>query len=174
MKRPYTGNKDGQAKGLRPGMKVFIDEVIKLSNGALWNNGDFVVRNMKGKGSLSVHATGRAVDLSYRHMPPKKGVKNGRREAVRIIKILTANADLLGLEAILDYFPKPFGRGWRCDRKAWSRYSKASIAGAPGGDWLHCEISPAMADDASKMRQAFRNLVIPQSPPVVPEAAPEQ
>ena len=48
-KRTYTGNKDGQAKGLRPGMKVFIDEVIKLSNGALWNNGDFVVRNMKGK-----------------------------------------------------------------------------------------------------------------------------
>ena len=37
-KRPYTGNKDGAAKALRPGMKVFIDETIKLSNGALWNN----------------------------------------------------------------------------------------------------------------------------------------
>lgn len=174
MKRPYTGNKDGEAKGLRPGMKVFIDEVIKLSNGALWNNGDFGVRNMKGKESLSVHATGRAVDLSYRHMPPKKGVKNGRREAVRIANILTANADLLGLEAILDYFPKPFGRGWRCDRNAWSSYKKQEITGAPGGDWLHCEISPAMAADASKMKQAFQNLVIPQTPPAVSEVAPEQ
>ena len=174
MKRPYTGNKDGEAKGLRPGMKVFIDEVIKLSNGALWNNGDFGVRNMKGKESLSVHATGRAVDLSYRHIPPKKGVKNGRREAVRIANILTTNADLLGLEAILDYFPKPFGRGWRCDRNSWSSHKKQEITGAPGGDWLHCEISPAMADDASKMKQAFQNLVIPQSPPAVSEPAPEQ
>jgi hypothetical protein len=174
MKRHYTGNKDGEAKGLRPGMKVFIDEVIKLSNGALWNNGAFGVRTMRGKESLSVHATGRAVDLSYRHMPPKKGVKNGRREAIRVMNILTKNAELLGLEAILDYFPKPHGRGWRCDRNAWSKYKSKQIAGAPGGDWIHCEISPAMAADASKMRQAFRNLVIPQSPPVVPEPAPEQ
>jgi hypothetical protein len=155
-------------------MKVFIDEVIKLSNGALWNNGDFGVRTMRGKESLSVHATGRAVDLSYRHMPPKKGVKNGRREAIRVMNILTKNAELLGLEAILDYFPKPHGRGWRCDRNAWSSYKKQEITGAPGGDWIHCEISPAMADDASKMKQAFQNLVIPQSPPDVPQPAPEQ
>lgn len=175
MKRHYTGNKDGEAKGLRPGMKVFIDEVIKLSNGALWNNGDFGVRNMRGSAtSLSVHSTGRAVDLSYRHMPPKKGVKNGRREAVRIANIITANADILGVECILDYFPKPHGRGWRCDRNAWSAYKKEEIHGAPGGDWLHFEISPAMADDASKMKQAFQNLQIPQSPPAVSEPALEQ
>ena len=109
MKRPYTGNRDGAAKGLRPGMKVFIDEVIKLSNGALWNNGDWGVRPMRGKEELSVHATGRAADLSYRHMPPKKGIKNGRVEAVRVLKILQANADLLGIEAMFDYFPKPCG-----------------------------------------------------------------
>jgi hypothetical protein len=60
MKRHYTGNKDGAATGLRPGMRVFIREVIKLSNGALWNNGDFGVRNMRSKSSLSVHSTGRA------------------------------------------------------------------------------------------------------------------
>lgn len=174
MKRHYTGNKDGQAKSLRPGMKVFIEEVIKLSDGALWNNGDFGVRNMKAKESLSVHATGRAVDLSYRHMPPNKGKKNGRREAVRIANILTTNSELLGLEAILDYFPKPFGRGFRCDRNAWSPYKKKTIAGAPGGDWLHCEISPEMADNPKKMRNAFQNLLIPQSPPAVQTAVPEQ
>ena len=93
-KRHYTGNKDGAAKGLKAGTKVFIEEVIKLSNGALWNNGDFGVRNMKGKESLSVHATGRAVDLSYRHIvnvkdaSNTKGVKNGRREAVRILSLI--------------------------------------------------------------------------------------
>ena len=167
-KRHYTGSKDGAAKGLRPGTKVFINQVIKLSNGALWNNGDFVVRNMRSKSSLSVHATGRAVDLSYRHMvnakdaSKTKGVKNGRREAVRICKILVANADLLGLEALFDYFPKPHGRGWLCNRSAWSKYRNKTISGAPGGDWLHLEISPEMADDPKKMREAFQKLVLPQ------------
>jgi hypothetical protein len=167
-KRHYTGNKDGAAKGLKAGTKVFIEEVIKLSNGALWNNGDFGVRNMKGKESLSVHATGRAVDLSYRHIinvkdsSNTKGVKNGRREAVRICKILVANADLLGLEALFDYFPKPWGRAWMCDRDAWSAYKKETIQGAPGGDWLHLEISPEMANDPKKMREAFQKLVLPQ------------
>jgi len=162
MNRPYTGNRDGAAKGLRPGTRVFIEEVIKLSNGALWNNGDFGIRNMRSKQSLSVHATGRAVDLSYRRMG-NKGVKNGRREAVRICKILTEHADLLGLEAILDYFPKPHGRGWHCSRGAWSAYKQHVISGAPSGDWLHLEISPEMADSPVKMREAFetlRNLLV--------------
>jgi hypothetical protein len=161
-KRPYTGNKDGEAKGLRPGMKVFIDETIKLSNGALWNNGDFGVRMMRGsETSMSVHATGRAVDLSFRHMPPKKGIKNGRIEALRVLKIIVANADALGVEAIFDYIVKPHGRAWMCDRNAWLNYKKETIHGGGSGDWLHFEVSPAMADNASKMKEAFANLVIP-------------
>jgi hypothetical protein len=166
-KRRYTGNIDGEAKGLRPGMKVFINEVIKLSNGALWNNGDFVVRKMRGKKSLSVHSTGRAVDLSYRHIvnvknaSKTKGIKNGRREAIRILKILIKNAELLGLEAAFDYIVKPHGRGWKCDRSAWSNYRKPTMSGGGSGDWIHLEISPLMADDAEKMREAFRNLRLP-------------
>lgn len=170
-KRPYTGNKDGAAKALRPGMKVFIDETIKLSNGALWNNGDFGVRPMRGKESLSVHATGRAVDLSFRHMPPKKGVKNGRLEALRVLKIIVANADALGLEAAFDYIVKPHGRAWMCDRDAWLKYKKETIHGGGSGDWLHFEVSPAMADNASKMKEAFANLVIPS--PDVQEETPK-
>jgi hypothetical protein len=165
-KRPYTGNKDGVSKGIRPGMKVFIEEVIKLSNGALWNNGDFGVRPMRGKEELSVHATGRAVDLSFRNMRDgKRGRPNGRYEAVRVIKILEANADALGLEAIFDYFPKPWGRAWMCSRDAWSKYKKETIHGAPNGDWIHLEVSPEMADDPKKMREAFQKLVIPTSYP---------
>lgn len=166
-KRRYTGNTDGEAKGLRPGMKVFINEVIKLSNGALWNNGDFGVRKKRGKKSLSVHSTGRAVDLSYRHIVnvknarKTKGIKNGRREAIRILKILIKNAELLGLEAAFDYIVKPHGRGWKCDRGAWSNYRKPTMSGGGSGDWIHLEISPSMADDAEKMREAFRNLRLP-------------
>lgn len=163
MKRVYTGNKDGAANGLRPGTKVFIDEVIKLGNGALWNNGDFGVRNMRGKESLSVHATGRAVDLSYRKMGDK-GVKNGRREAVRMCKLLVTNADILGLEALFDYFPRPWGRAWMCNRDAWVSYKRETLHLAPGGDWLHAEISPEMADNPSKVREAFSKLVLPEQP----------
>jgi len=168
-KRKYTGNKDGAAKSLRPGMKVFINETIKLSNGALWNNGDFGVRPMRGKESLSVHATGRAVDLSYRHMPPKKGVKNGRQEALRVLDIIVANAEALGLEAAFDYFVKPHGRAWMCDRNAWLVYKKETIHGGGSGDWLHFEISPDMADNPEKVKQAFANLVIPAESPKSPE-----
>ena len=168
-KRVYTGNKDGAAKSLRPGMKVFINEVIKLSNGALWNNGDWGVRPMRGKESLSVHATGRAVDLSYRHMPPKKGIKNGRIEALRVLKIVEANAEALGVEAIFDYIVKPHGRAWMCDRGKWLNYKKETIHGGGSGDWLHFEISPEMADSPEKMKQAFANLVIPAESPKSPE-----
>jgi len=151
-RRQYTGNTDGVAKGLRPGMKVWIQEVIDLSDGVLWNNGAFAVREMRSKSSLSVHATGRAVDLSYR------GKKGGRKKAVDVMRLLVRYADEVGLEAILDYFPKPHGRGYRCDRAGWSRYRRPTISGAPGGDWIHCEVSPEFADSPKKVRQGFAKI----------------
>ena len=66
MKRPYTGNKDGVAAGEHPQLTALIKELVKAYSPALWSNGSFGVRNMKGKESLSVHATGRAVDISFR------------------------------------------------------------------------------------------------------------
>jgi hypothetical protein len=164
--RRYTGTSDGVAQGRRAGMTAFIREVEKLSGGALWNNGDWVVRNQRSKNVMSVHATGRAVDLSYRYIrgtgkgAPTRGVPDGgRKAAIEMCRLLIRNADLVGLELILDYFPEPYGRGWRCDRRDWVRYQVPTISGAPKGDWLHIEITPAMADDPVAVRQAFRNLV---------------
>ena len=147
--RRYTGTRDGVARGKRHGTEQWVKEVINLSGGVLWNNGTWVVRNQRGKPALSVHATGRAMDLSYRGKP------NGRRAAERVIDILTANATLLGVELILDYFPTPHGRGWRCDRETWQTYTKATLAGSPGGDWIHVEISPRMADSPQRVTAAF-------------------
>lgn len=157
MSRPYTGNKDGAAQRVRPGMKAFIDRVIMLSESALWNNGDWGIRNMKGKESLSVHATGRAVDLSYRKMG-SKGKTDGRKHAMEWCKILAENADTFGIEMIIDYFPQPHGRAWRCDRAAWQKYDKLTVSGAPGGDWLHVELSPAMADNPAAVDAAFKKV----------------
>ena len=154
MNRKYTGNADGAAKGRRAGLKVLIDEVVRLSGGDLWNNGDFGIRNMKGKESLSVHATGRACDLSYRQMSKGKG--GGRAAGVAWCKILSKHSDAIGLEMIIDYFPEPFGRAWKCDRGGWVKYERAMVSGAPKGDWLHVEVSPQMADDAAAMKAAFK------------------
>lgn len=123
-------------------------QVCALSRGTLWNNGTWVVRNVRGKNALSVHATGRAMDLSFRGKP------GGRIVAERIMNALVANHTLLGVECILDYW-EGFGRGWRCDREAWVEYDKPTLTGAPGGDWIHVEISPRMADLPQRVAAAF-------------------
>ena len=84
MKRPYTGNTDGLAQGERKGLAVFIKELCALYP-ALWNNGSFVNRPKRGSSSMSVHATGRACDLSYRFMPKeKRGIKEGGRKQAMV------------------------------------------------------------------------------------------
>ena len=151
--RPYTGNKDGAAPKRRAGMDAFIKEVIWLAQGALWDNGSYTVRNMRGKETLSVHATGRAVDLSYRPSASKKLAN--RKDAMETVKKLIANANDLGIELVIDYAPQPFGRAWKCDRQAWSKYSKPTVSGAPGGDWFHIEITPQAADSPIFVKSAF-------------------
>ena len=96
---------------------------------------------------------GRAVDLSYRPSASKKLAN--RKDALEAIEKLCANANDLGIEMIIDYFPQPFGRAWKCDRQAWSKYSKPTVTGAPGGDWFHIEITPQAADSAIFVKAAF-------------------
>jgi len=161
--RPYTGNSDGAAAGPRQGTDEWIRQAIRYGNGAFWNNGSWGIRDMRGTpGSLSVHATGRAVDLSF--MVTDKHSTSNRKGMVAFMDIVTANANALGLECILDYLPKPFGRGWQCTRQRWSKYSKPTIHGSPGGTWCHFEISPAMADSVALVKQAFQRVFaeIPQ------------
>jgi len=94
--RPYTGNSDGASAGPRAGMNEWIKQAIAASNNAVWNNGSWGVRDMRGKtGSLSVHATGRAVDLSYRKTD--KHAQASRKGAVSFIDVVVANANTLGV-----------------------------------------------------------------------------
>ena len=92
--RPYTGNSDGAAAGPLPGMDEWIRQAIKYGGGAFWNNGSWGVRPMRGSESLSVHATGRAVDLSYR--PSEKQPTANRKGAIAFLNIVIANANELG------------------------------------------------------------------------------
>lgn len=158
--RPYTGINDGIAKGARPGLLVLVDYIAKSTQGMLWNNGTYANRKARGKSSMSVHATGRAADLSYRQITRQRWGK-GRPHAVHVMRWLTANSEAFGLEMILDYMPQPHGRGWRCDRNAWENYKKPTLSGAPDGDWIHIEISPKMADDPEGMARALESRPLP-------------
>jgi len=158
-KRPYTGF-DAIAGGKRAGTETLID--LLEAHFGLWSNGSFGVRKKRGKSSYSVHATGRAADLSWRGAP-YRGPGN-YDAAVRMMDFLVANADALHIEAVFDYYPGPHGRGYKCDRDAWQVYSKPAFSGAPGGDWVHFEISPAKADDGQYYIDTMKALL--GDPPV--------
>jgi hypothetical protein len=156
-KRKYTGTSDGASAGKRAGLEEFVRQVTELSNGVLWNNGTWVVRPKSGKKTLSVHATGRAVDLSWRKVG-SKGRVNGRERAEATIQLLVDNANYLGIECVLDYFPGLMVAGWRCDRQAWQNYRTKTIGGAPGSDWYHVEIAPRFADKPAEYIKRFERL----------------
>jgi len=168
-KPPYTGF-DGVQPGITPGLAMLIRCIERHTARGLWNNGAWMVRDIKSKpGRPSVHATGRAVDLSWRFMrnPNTRatvGMRDGHPAAQKIIDTLLANSTELGIEMCIDYFPRPWGRAWRCDRGRWRKYDGRTVAGAPGGDWYHIEISPAMAPRPKAMKTAF-DKAFPPNPP---------
>jgi hypothetical protein len=155
MGRKYTGW-DGNASGKRAGLETFVKLTAERFGNGVWNNGTWVVRNMNNKnkpGKPSVHGTGRAADMSWR---ASRGKGFGDyNTALQVVDFWVANAELFLIEEIHDYFPAPFGRGWRCDRSAWRVYDKPTIGSAPGGDWFHVEIAPDQADNAQYYIDAF-------------------
>jgi len=154
MSRPYTGY-DKTASGKRAGFEMLID--LLEDHFGLWNNGTFNVRNKRGKGSMSVHATGRAGDLSWRGAP-YRGTGN-YDDAREMMDWLVENADILDVEAVFDYYPEPYGRGWKCDRDEWKVYSDRVFSGSPGGDWVHIEIGNKYADNPSHYKEVFEDLL---------------
>jgi len=149
MTRPYTAFKAPVAKGPLQGMDEFIRQVVKRSGGSLWNNGSWVVRDIRTKpGQISNHARGLATDLSYRKMTDK-GIADGRKIALPFIYKLLENADTLQIELVIDYAEN---RSWKCDRGTWLK-GKWS-----GGDWFHVEVSLAMASNANLVKQAFNDV----------------
>ena len=160
--RKYTGY-DRDPGAVTPGLQKLIDYCTFLTGNGLWNNGAYGPRPMRGKKTPSVHGTGRAVDLSWRKMPAKKGGKSkgfgDYAKACEFIDLLIDNSEQLLLEMVIDYHPGPHGRAWRCDRMAWQTYDRPTVQGAPGGDWFHIEISPRRANDPAFYDQAFRTIL---------------
>ena len=140
--RKYTGY-DRDPGAVTPGLQKLIDYCVLLTGNGLWNNGAYGARPMRGKTAPSVHGTGRAVDLSWRKLPAKKGGKSkgfgDYAKACEFIDFLIDNSELLLLEMVIDYHPGPHGRAWRCDRMAsWDNRGKPKNTprGGEGNDTL--------------------------------------
>lgn len=136
--RPYTGTTDGAARGKRPGLEAFVAAIQERSGGQMWNNGTYGIRSKRGKSSLSVHATGRAADISRRKYGKHPGTS--RQNLEKVCDWLVEHAEDIGLEYLADYEYGNGGRGWRCDRDDWQIYRPGIIAGGGSGDWIHLEI----------------------------------
>ena len=148
-RRPYTGF-DGVSKGKRKGTEMFVKQLARVSKRNLWNNGTWGIRPIRGSDRMSVHSTGRAIDASWRG--------GDRQVANEVVDVIAANAALFGVELIIDYFPKPWGRAYKCTRDSWQKYAKKTVSGAPNGDWYHFELSPEFADDPKRVREAFKSI----------------
>jgi hypothetical protein len=162
MNRPYTGTREGVGGGKRPGLEHFAASVQYLSEGRLWNNGTYAVRYQRGRAVMSVHATGRAVDLSTRRHGRHQG--SDRAYALVWVDAMIRHADELGLECIVDYsYTGGLGGGrvWKCDRNAWKDQKRGAIkyAGNTATDWWHIELSPAAADDVGRVQHALELMV---------------
>ena len=166
-KRPYTGfDKIGSAT--HPAAKKLAELL-----GKRWKMnymGGLVVRPMRSapasiqklpptdprvKPYMSVHATGRAVDV---------GLPDAKKLA-KIFDYLVANADELYLEEVHNYSwrapkaKKAWGRGYRCSRGGGATlgvvaWDAKNNGGTPGGLWLHAEVAPGT--DPKQLEAAFR------------------
>jgi len=147
--RPYTITKQPVVTSPKAGMAKWVELCCKHSKGSLWNNGVWVVRDMRGKpGVISNHARGLAVDVSYRwQAQQKRGRQDGRKVSLAYINKLLDNADTLGIQLVIDY---ALNRSWKCDRCTW-------ISGKfDSGDWWHIEVDPRLANDPQATKQAFQ------------------
>ena len=114
-----------------------------------------------------MHGTGRAADVSWRRnakwngklIKRSTGAFGNYDKALQVPDFWLAKADLFLIEELHDYYPSPFGRGWRSTRDAWKPYRRQTIGNSPGGDWFHVEIAPTHADDAAYYKRAFAQAI---------------
>ena len=144
MPRKYTGTTDFPADGKRPGTERMVALFQRRHGTKVTNLGTWVVRDTWA-GKPSVHGTGRAADIGY----------TDRTVGIQMWNWLVTNSKTLGIEAVHDYVK---GRAYRCSRGEGAAGVRKTTDLGPGGNWLHVEISPTMADDAAKFEAAWRSI----------------
>ena len=145
MTRPYPYYPAKAA----PGKLAGTEKLVELC-GRRWktkNLGTWVVRDMRGKpGVLSVHATGRAMDIGY----------TDRKDVMAAIRWFVTYNTALGVTLINDYQFGQYGRTWMCDRQDW-KIHQSDVLGSRG-NWFHVELDSWAADDAAGIEKIWRSL----------------
>jgi Putative peptidoglycan binding domain len=135
----YVGAGTVQSAGPTPGIESWKSYVLGRWPGGV-DLGTWVVRNVRGGNTLSVHAVGRAWDWRYATPGP------GRAAADEAIEFTIANHELLGIQAIHDYVQC---RIWRSSRNgsgpAWKTQKPGNGMGDAWATWLHFEVHPDSA-----------------------------
>jgi hypothetical protein len=116
------------------------------------NLGIYAYRPMRGSDRLSVHATGRAVDLGYK--------SSNQHRITEICDWLADNYLTLGIEEVHQYTfeGSKWGRGFRCCRDGkpgWKTWTETENGG-PGGYWIHVELAPTIT--ANQLVQAWKTI----------------
>ena len=145
--------------GKLAGTEKFVD--LCKRRWGFTNLGTFVVRNIRGGKTLSVHSLGVAGDVGY----PK--TKAGRAQAKEAWDWFIEHSEALGLCELHDYAFGDYGRGYRCSRgegqKGVKIFTATDNAGSIGGAWLHFELEMDLAKDAKALEAAWRALPKPNS-----------
>ena len=147
-RRPYEPGKV-PAKGKLSGTETFSR--LSRRRWGFTNLGTWVVRDVRNQpGTMSQHATGRALDLQY----------VDRAAALEACAWFVQYADQLGVALINDYMAGRYGRTWLCSRAAWRTHTTDTIG--IRGHWLHVELHAwAARMDAGKYEQLWRDLPRP-------------
>ena len=162
MTKPYIVTKQPVVTKALMGTSEWARQATVRSDGSLWNNGTWVVRDVRNRpGTISNHARGLAMDLSYRWLAQKKlGMQDGRKVSLAFIVKCLENANHLGIQLVIDY---ALQRSWKCDRGTWQ-----PLPSVEQGDWYHIEVEPRLAHDVEATKQAFQAVF-----GVSPKAAPQ-
>lgn len=132
---PYSGAPSSCSGTFRPGTRE-LAEFLKRSFAGATSYGGYACRaNTANPGQLSVHASGRAIDLFV----PLHGGAADNDKGDPIAHYLIKNAEALGIEYLV----------W--DRTSWGAYRAAPkhreyTGPHPHHDHLHIEVSPAKAN----------------------------
>lgn len=148
--RPYQFYPAWDGKAASP-LITKVAELCQKRWAGTKNIGTYVNRDMRGKpGQKSVHATGFALDLSYRD----------ETQARTIWDYFLANSKALGLQELHWYAYGDYGAGYRCSRgegKAGVKiFTADDNAGSYQGNsnWLHIEVDKTF--DPAKWEEVFR------------------
>jgi hypothetical protein len=153
-KRPYTGfdkvgtathpaaKKLGELLGKRYGMSYMGGLVVRVMRSAPASIQKLDPNDPRCKPYMSVHASGRAVDVG----------SNDPKILAAVFEFLVDNADELFIEEAHQYSfkapgaSKAWGRGYRCSRANKDRgivnWDAKNNGGTPGGLWIHYEVAP--------------------------------